>query len=239
MSATMNKQETFTQAVKHLLKKYPAPPPPEPRPVLDELVYALCREGATTPQADAAYQRLKDDFHDWNEIRVSTMAEVTHALRGLPDAGTKAKRIIDFLQELFEVHYAFSLDGMDKKGFKQAAKQLGRYQGVTDFAVAWVIQRSLGGHAVPLDDASMRVLRRLKVIDDNAEEAEAVRATVEHFISKSESYEFTDAIAELAAHICTDAKPECNKCPLKVECPTGQLMTGKKTAAPKPKPKSR
>jgi endonuclease-3 len=237
MPATLNKQDLFDRIQKLLLKKYPAPPAPEPRPVMDELLYALCREGATTAQADAAFARLKEDFYDWNEIRVSTVAEVAQAMRGLPDAGTKAKRLIEFLQEFFEGDYTFSMDGMEKKGLKQAAKQLGRYQGVTDFAVAWVLQRCLSGHAVPLDDPGLRVLRRLKLIDDS-DDVESLRGTVEHYVSKSAGYDFTEAIAELAANICTDAKPDCPKCPLKTDCPTGQVMLGRKVE-PKPKLKSR
>lgn len=238
MAATMNKQDLFGRVAKLILKKFPSPPAPEPRVVLEELLYALCREGATTEQADAAFARLKDDFFDWNEVRVSTVAEITLALRGLPDAGAKAKRLVDFLQELFELDYNFSLEGMEKKGLKQAGKQLGRYQGVTDFAVAWVLQRCLGGHAVPLDDASLRVLRRLKVIDEQSDDLEALRGTVEHYISKAEGYAFAEGVTELAHQICRDAMPECAKCPLKADCPTGQVMLNKK-AESKTKPKSR
>jgi endonuclease III len=238
MAATMNKQDLFARVIKQLVKRFPAPPPPEPRPVLDELVYALGRENATTPLADAAFEKLKSDFYDWNEIRVSTVAEVAAALKGLPDAGSKAKRLIEFLQEFFEGDYTFSMEGMEKKGQKQAAKQLARYQGVTDFAVAWVLQRSLGGHSIPLDDAAIRVLRRLKVIDDDVDDNESLRGTVEHYVSKAGGYEFTEAIAELAMEICTDGMPLCAKCPLNKDCPTGQVMLNKK-AEPKAKPKAK
>jgi len=237
MAATMTKQDQFALVVKHLEKKYPAPPTPEPRPVLDELVYALGRENATTSLADASFARLKDDFHDWNEIRVSTVGEVANALRGLPDAGAKARRLVEFLQEFFEGDYNFSLEGMEKKGLKQASKQLARYQGVTEFAVAWVMQRSLGGHAIPLDEAAIRVLRRLKVVDDDVESVESLRGTVEHYVRQAAGFGFTEAIAELAMHICKDV-PDCPKCPLKTECPTGQLILNKKLD-PKAKPKAK
>lgn len=242
MAATSNKQEHFSRVVKTLAKKFPTEPAADARPVLEELLYALCREGATSDQATEAFQRLKKGFHDWNEIRVSTVAEISEALQGLPDAGAKAQRLVEFLQELFEADYTFSLEGMDKKGLKQAARQLGRYQGVTDFAVAWVLQRSLNGHTIPLDEPALRVLRRLKVVDAEADDIEALRGTVEHYVSKSEGWAFTEALAELAVKYCTDADPACGKCPLKPDCPTGQVLTGRKPepkAAAKPKPKSR
>ncbi|CAN5348412.1 hypothetical protein BH11PLA2_BH11PLA2_41360 [soil metagenome] len=248
MAAAAAKQDVFALSVKHLIKKFPAPPHPDTRPVLEELLYALCREGATTAQADAAFARLKEDFFDWNEVRVSTVPEIGRALKGLPDGGMKAKRLVEFLQELFEADYTFSLEGMEKKGLKQAAKQLARYQGVTDFVVAWVTQRALGGHAVPLDEPGLRVLHRLKVISEESEDAESLRGSVEHHVSKSEGYAFTEALSEHAASICTENKPDCPKCPLKAECPTGQELLNKKSGKvekadkaekPKPKPKAK
>ena len=102
---------------------------------------------------------MRQAFFDWNEVRVSTVPEVADALEGLPDAGAKAQRIVNFLQEVFEERYSFDLSDISKKGLKQAAKQLARYKGgATDFVVAWVTQRALGGHAVPLDAPTLRVL---------------------------------------------------------------------------------
>ena len=41
-----------------------------------------------------------------------------------------------FLQEVFETTFSFDLEGLQKKGLKQAAKQLGRYQAADDYVTA-------------------------------------------------------------------------------------------------------
>lgn len=240
MAATINKQHVLSTALTTLRKKFPAPPEPDKRPILEEVLYAICREGVPSEDADAAFQRLREQFFDLNEIRVSTIQEVADALAPLPDASDRAKRIVDFLQEHFERTYSFTLEDLEKKGLKQAAKQLARYKdkGVTDFVVAWVTQRSLGGHAVPLDEPTLRVLRRLGVIEDEIDDLEAVRGSVEHYIPKAKGYEFTEELIQHAAAICTENNPQCAACPLKSDCPTGQERLAKK-AEPKPKPKSR
>ena len=87
-------------------------------------------------------------------------------MAGLPDAEVRAQRLIDLLQEVFETTFSFDLESLHKKGLKQAAKQLSRYQAANDYAVAWVIQQSLGGHAVPLEARPCAVLRRLGLIED-------------------------------------------------------------------------
>lgn len=239
MLAIMNKQDLLAKALKQLDRKLPpAPDGPEPRPVLEEVLYAIVREGFTTEGADAAFAKFKGTFFDWNEVRVSTVPEIADALKGVPDAGRKAQRISEILGYVFEMYYSFDLIDLDKKGLKQAGKQLGRFTGMTDFAVAWVVQRSLGGHALPLDEPTLRVLRRLGILEADDDDAETIRGTLEHLVAKSSGTAFTDRIATLAATVCRDAKPKCPDCPLKGDCPTGQDY-GKKAAEPKPKPKSR
>ncbi len=242
MATATSKQQILNSAQTLLKKKFPAGPEPAKRSILEEVMYAITREGVPTAAADAAFARLKGCFFDWNEVRVSTVQEVADALGDLPLAGDRAERVIDFLQEHFERTYSFDLDDLEKKGLKQAAKQLARYKdkGVTDFVLAWVTQRSLGGHAVPLDDASVRVLARLGVVDveADAEDREAVRASVEHYVPKAKGYEFTEELIQLADQICVEGVPHCPVCPLKGECPTGQELLAK-GKADKPKPKSR
>lgn len=246
MPATTNKQQVLSQALVLLKKKFPVPPQPEPRSVLDESLYAIIRDGVTSAVADAAFERLMQSFIDHNEIRVSTVQEVADTLIGVPQAGLKAERVLGLLQEVFEDLYSFNLDDLAKKGLKQAAKQLSRYKvGVNDFVVAWVTQRALGGHAIPLDEPSIRVLRRMGIVDgqegEPLEDPEATRGTVEHYVPKAKGYEFTEELSLLAASVCTAKAPQCHQCPMKADCPTGIELTAKpkKDKDDKPKPKSR
>ena len=244
MPATTTKQQLLTQVYAVLKKKIPASPEPEtPHPILEEVLYAILREGVPNSEADAAFLKIKTGFVDLNEMRVSSVQEVADAIEGLADAGNKAERIVKFLQEHFERTYTFALDDLEKKGLKQAAKQLARYKdhGVSDFVVAWVMQRSLEGHAIPLDEPTIRVLQRLGAIDEEIEELEATRATLEHYIPKSTGIDFTDRIIQLATTICLPVNPRCPECPLLPICPTGQarVKTMKAPKVAKAKPKSR
>ena len=70
---------------------------------------------------------------------------------------------------------------------QEAARKLRFYkEGVNDYAVAWVIQRTLGGHAIPLDEPTLRVLTRLGVIEEaEPDSLEAVRGSIEHVSPKT------------------------------------------------------
>jgi endonuclease-3 len=191
------------------------------RPVLEQFLYALCREGVTSERADRAFRGLREHFFDWNEVRVSSAREVGEAL-GLPGGEGRAQRVIDFLQEVFETTFSFDLEGLHKKGLKQAAKQLARYQAANDYAVAWVVQQSLGGHAVPLDGPSLRILRRLGLLEDGHADLEMLRASLEHQIPKARGALFSDIVSALADEFCWEDEPNCAACPLTASCPTGQ-----------------
>jgi endonuclease-3 len=237
MPTTTNKQRIVTH-IFSILGKGSKYQPPEPRPVLEQFLYAVCREGVTREQADHAYRNLREQFFDWNEIRVSSTRELAQALENLPQAEARAQRIIDFLQEVFETTYSFDLEGLQKKGVKQAAKQLARYQAANDYAVATIIQQSLGGHAIPLDSPSLRTLDRLGVIDgENPGDLEALRGGLEHMVPKAKGTLFCDLVSELAEFYCWEDEPNCPSCPLCHHCPTGQENKAKLPSSPKHKPR--
>jgi endonuclease III len=171
---------------------------------------------------------LQDHFYDWNEVRVSSTLEIVEALEGIvAEPESRAQRVVDFLQEIFETTYSFDLEPLlevlQKKGLKQASKQLSRYQAANDYAVAWVMQHSLGGHAIPLDGSALRVLKRMGLVEDQ-NDLDVLRASIEHQIPKTKGTQFVDLISALAEAHCHEDEPNCPACALRSVCPTGQEM---------------
>ena len=109
---------------------------------------------------------------------------------------------------------------MRKKGLKEAAKELAKYQAANDYVVAWVIQHSLGGHAIPIDLPTVRTARRLGLIDCDADDMEAARASLEHLVPKAKGSLFCDLISQLAGEVCWEDEPQCGSCPLAGDCPS-------------------
>jgi endonuclease III len=197
MPTAINKQRVVDQIFTALKKRY-EPAEPEARPVLEQFLYAVCRESASRRQADKAFQSLQKCFYDWNEVRVSSPREIEEALGDIPESAARANRLVSFLQEVFETTYSFDLESLHKKGLKQAAKQLSRYEAASDYVVAWVIQNSLGGHAIPLDDATLSALRTLGLIDCESGSMEDIRGSIEHLIPKAKGNLFVELVTELA-----------------------------------------
>ena len=128
-----------------------------------------------------------------------------------------------FLQEVFETAYSFDLESLQKKGVKQAAKQLSRYTAANDYAVAWVVQKKPGGTCAYLwIKASIRVLGRLwEILQEEGLDLDALKASLEHQIPKLKGADFVDLISTLAQDHCWEKDPACPACPLHKICPTG------------------
>jgi endonuclease-3 len=223
--ATQSKAQFLNEVHTVLKKRYK--PKVESNPprlsVLEAVVYGICHEGTTREQANQALSRFKDDFFDWNEVRVSTIEEIQGALAGLSEAEARAQRIRRFLRQLFERTYSFTLDALTKKPLKESLKVLHEYDALeSDYVSATVVQQALGGHAIPVDAPIQRALRRLGVADDETDPS-SLRALLERAIPKNRGLEFCDLLEELAHDTCVDASPDCPRCDLRKICPTARV----------------
>ena len=153
MPATINKQRLLTTLFTALKKHYGEPGQPPDRPVLGADGLRRSPRRRTRKEADKAFDRLPSTSSTGTRSAFRPPHEVEEVLAGLPHPAAKAQRVIALLQEVFESTFSYDLEGLQKKGLKQAAKQIGRYQAADDYTVAWVTQQSLGGHAIPVDRA--------------------------------------------------------------------------------------
>src|SRR3954463_12691805 len=128
--ATQSKAQ-FLNDVHTLLKKRYKPKAERNAPrltVLEAVVYGICHEDTTREQANQTLSRFKDDFFDWNEVRVSSLEEIQGVLAGLSDPEGRAYRIRRFLRQLFERTYGFTLESLTKKPLREAMKSLQIYE---------------------------------------------------------------------------------------------------------------
>jgi hypothetical protein len=123
---------------------------------------------------------------------------VAAVFAGLPHPVAKGQRIVALLQEVFETNYSFDLDALPKKGTKPAARQVARYQASSDFVVAWVTLHCLDGHAVPIDMPALDAMKKLGLIDEEADNPAAVMAQLENQVPKSKAMAFIEHLNALA-----------------------------------------
>ncbi len=165
---THDRQSIVQNLMTVMKKRYKSAVPKHSHTLLETLIYAAILEDAPEDEASAAYDRLMKSFHDLNEIRVSTITEIEEVLSPLPNAGWPALRIREILQNTFEKYYRFDLEELKRKPVEQVEKHLSKFKHSTPFMKLFLIQHSLGTHAIPLDDKSRDLLAFLGVIEPQA-----------------------------------------------------------------------
>jgi endonuclease-3 len=241
MSAS-SRAAIITKTHKVLAKHFQAVTPVE-RPVLDHLLYGCCLEDARYDTADDCFARLQESFFDWNEVRVTTVRELSELLRGLPDPARAANHLKQMLQGVFESIYTFDLENLKKQNLGTAVKQLEQYRGTNAFTIAYVVQHSLGGHSIPICQGSLNVMRIVGAIS----EAEARKGTVpglERAIPKTKGLEFGSLLHQIGAELVASPHNAQVRSTLLEISPTAKdrlpKRGGRKEAAAKPaKPSKR
>jgi endonuclease-3 len=229
--ATQSKSQFLNDIHHHLKRRYKPKPDRDPGrlSILEAVVYGICHEDTTREQANQALSRFKDQFFDWNEVRVSPIAEVRETLVDIPDPEGRAQRIRRFLRQLFAKTYGFTLEPLTKKPLKEALKLLQGYEALSsDYVTATVVQQALGGHAIPVDSSTRRALERLGISEPDLP---ALRSVLERAVPKNRGGEFLELLEELTHDTCVAGVPDCPRCELRKVCPYALASKNEAAAA--------
>lgn len=198
--ATPNRSALIARTLKVLRKHYKPVTPPKDRTLFEHLILACLVEDSPYEVADQVFNSLKQDYFGWNEVRVSTIRELTDALKPLVNPAESAARLKQTLHSVFESVYEFDIETLKKQNIGAAAKLLQKYNGTTPFAVAYVIQYALGGHSIPLNRGALITLHTVGVISDS-EFAHSQVPGLERAVSKSKGSEVGSLLHQLGIEV--------------------------------------
>ncbi len=227
-----NRAALLTKAHKVLKKHYKPVTPVADRPLMEQLLFAICLENATYEAAEQAYAALEASYFDWNEIRVTTVKELAASMSSLPDAASAATNLRRVLQGVFESHYSFEVEALRKQNLGQAISKLESVAGTTKFAVAYVTQSGLAGHSVPVDRGALWALQIVGILTDSEAEAGTVPG-MERAIPKNKGIEFGSLLHQLGAELI--ANPNSTQ----VHNILVEISPDAKTRLPKRQPKKK
>ena len=141
---------------------------------------------------------LVHTFFDWNEVRVTSISELSEVMACLPDPRAAANRIKRVLHAVFEATFNFDLEDRRKKNLGPTVKWLEKLDGTTRFTVAYVLQAALRGHAIPVDSGTMAAFHVLDLVSGK-DVAAGVVPGLERAVAKSKGVEFGSLLHELGA----------------------------------------
>ncbi|MEQ8847855.1 hypothetical protein [Botrimarina sp.] len=243
--AASNRAARLTNLVADLKKRY-KPAVPESRPLFETLLYATLVENSPFDAADQAMEELQKNYFDWNEVRVSSRAELAERLRALNDPLDAADRLKRTLQSVFESIYAFDLEVLKKQNLGQAVKQIAGYDGVTPFGAAFTTQHGLGGHSIAINEGGLLALEVMEIITP-AEAKKGVVPGLERAIPKNKGPEAQAALHAMGVEVAknpygtaarkllVDLDPDCKpRLPKKPSAPAAGEQKPSSAASSKP-----
>jgi endonuclease III len=178
---------------------------------VDALVYAVVSEKATELQAESAIKRIKDNFVDYNDLRVARPEEISEVLGpDFPFAQETATVLAGLLMAVFNKYNMLGLQGLRKLGKRPAKMMLEKLAGITPFVVDYCMLTSLGGHAIPVTAKMMEYLKTNGLSD-----AEAGYEEVEGFLSRQiamkNAYEFYQLLRQESEPHKANKRPRVSK----------------------------
>jgi endonuclease-3 len=191
---------------------------------LEQLLFAACLENAKYDDAEQAFAALGHNFFDWNEVRVTTVRELTEEMSCLPNPTEAAQRVKKTLQSVFEAKYSFDLEELRKENLGPATERLRKTKGTSRFAVSYVVQAALGGHSVPIDAAAMKVMQVLDLVQEK-DVTDGTVPGLERAIPKNKGIEFGAMLHRFAVEFAaTPHKPELRKILLEIDPAAGSRL---------------
>src|SRR5215212_6980151 len=182
--------------LKSLSRKLMREHKPEPR-VPQEPLLALVRGAMSYDmpdnRAEDAMKAIEKEFVDLNELRVATDLEV-HELLGVkyPDIEKRVAMITQSLNNIFEREHTLSLDRLKTVSKRDARQFIRELPEIHPFVEAYVMLFAFDGHAFPVDDQTIEILRNAGVVEDETTHDEAQRF-VEHHLKAEECYDLYSA----------------------------------------------
>lgn len=234
--ATPNRAALINRTLKVLRKHYKPVTPPKDRSLFEHLIVACLLEDSPNDSSEQVFTALKAEYFGWNEVRVSTIRELTDALKPLVNPAESAARLKQTLHSVFESVYEFDIESFKKQNIGQAAKHLQKYNGTTPFAVAYVTQHALGGHSIPLNRGALITLHTVGVISDS-EFKEGVVPGLERAIPKSKGAEVASLLHQLGVEVGKNPYgPNAKKLMLEIDPSCKDRLPKKPVPKPDPPP---
>ena len=195
-----------------------------------ELVRTVLSQNTSDGNRDRAYDRLRERFPTWEEVRDAPVEDVIEALRPGGLANTKAPRIQEILRQLDDHP---DLDWLSDAPRDEAISYLVALPGVGRKTAACVMIFTFDRPEIPVDTHVYRVGTRLGLFRPRASFEEA-HDEILRMVDPADAYEFHINLIRHGRRVCRP-RPKCSECALLRMCPHGRaLRAGRATAAAAP-----
>src|SRR5688500_1681005 len=169
-----SKHADALRSLNRSLLKQVKPEPIVPQEPLKALVRGAMSFDVADDKANSAMRLIEREFVDLNELRVATDLEIQELLGvRYPQIERRVAMITQGLNHIFEKEHTMSLDRLKEISRRDARNVLRDLPDIHPFVEAYVMLFSFDGHAVPVDDEILNLLRDEDLVEEGTSRADA------------------------------------------------------------------
>jgi endonuclease III len=193
-----SKHADALRALQRSLLKQFKPQPLVPLEPLKALVRGAMSYDVSDTKADDAMRALDKEFVDLNELRVATDLEIQELLGvRYPQIERRVAMITQGLNDIFEREHTLSLDRLKTVSRRDARQFLRELPDIHPFVEAFVLVTAFDGHAFPIDEETLAMLRDEEVVESDTT-LEDAQKFVEHHLKTGDAWDFFSAVRNAA-----------------------------------------
>ena len=219
-------RERARQVRQRLLDEYGEPVWRTKLPPLAELVSTILSQNTNDDNRDLAFDRLRERFPTWEDVRDAPEEAVIDAIRPAGLANQKGPRIQTALRQITEERGELDLNFLRERPPEEVHDWLTKFKGVGPKTAAIVMLFSLDLPAFPVDTHIHRVSGRLGLRPESASADKSHALLAELFPAEA----YYDVHLNLIRHgreVCKARTPQCWRCALTDLCDYYQSLDSK------------
>ena len=217
----MPKRVNVNAVYKALRKKFGAGGSLSKKDPLDHIMFSVLLTRSPQDKAEKAFSAIKANYVDWNEVRVTSLTELSRLLKTKGCRSRSAEPMVAFLQKLYLDNHYVSVSSVKEMVPKKARDYLTQTAQLPPDAVAEILLDAFDMSSAPIHNEIKRVLVRLGLVGINPSQQQAQKA----FMRIAANGKMSTAhrlLHILARDYCQANEPKSSHCPVKKHCPFGQ-----------------
>jgi endonuclease III len=220
----VNRQEKLRQILARLEKQYGRPSLlGGEEPLLDQLLFLVLQDGVGREAAEKSLQSLRKEFVDWNEVRVSSIAEIRSAMK-MPDAETaeqKARAVRGLLAKLFADKNKISLAFLEELDAERSQRFLTALPGVQPWVAATVLVLLMKEPKFDGNPSLQRLARR-SVFTERGMTPKRIAEALDEMFAGKDLPRIYSLLVHHAETVCLAKTPACPECGVADLCPSNR-----------------
>lgn len=191
---------------------------------LSSLVRTILSQSTNDRNRDMGYDRLRERFPAWDQVRLAPVAEIADAIRPAGLANQKSRRIKDVLQWVHDEYGATTLDCLCDEPVEQVMEKFLQLKGIGIKTISVVLMFACGADIFPVDTHVHRICRRIGLVPETAS-AEKTHHLMQPLVPPGKSYSLHINMIRFGRAICKAQNPRCSECPLAHLCDSAFQFT--------------